>query len=54
MNYSFSSQVILHLGFGFCDFAFGFAQNDRGGRHTAKMECLGLEEPTKSESSVMV
>tara|TARA_B100000029_G_scaffold355453_1_gene348285 strand:- start:52 stop:285 length:234 start_codon:yes stop_codon:yes gene_type:complete len=23
---------------GFCDFAFGFAQNDRGGKYTAEIE----------------
>ena len=28
----------------FCDFAFGSAQNDRGGRHTAKNESLRAEE----------
>ena len=38
---------------GFCDFAFGFAQNDRGWGHTVKMEDLGLEEPTKREFGVM-
>jgi len=32
---------------GFCDFALGFAQNDRGGRHPVKMEGLELEEPKK-------
>ena len=41
------------LGFGFCDFDFGFAHNERGGRHPVKMESLGLEKPTKRESGVM-
>ena len=29
---------------GFCDFAFGSAQNDRGGRHTAKSESIRAGE----------
>ena len=29
---------------GFCDFAFGSAQNDRGGRHTAKSESIRTRE----------
>ena len=29
---------------GFCDFAFGSAQNDRGGRHIAKIESIRTVE----------
>ena len=29
---------------GFCDFAFGSAQNDRGGRHTAQSESIRTGE----------
>jgi|TARA_Y100000031_G_scaffold134025_1_gene156258 hypothetical protein len=29
---------------GFCDFAFGSAQNDRGGRHTAKSQSFLIRE----------
>ena len=29
---------------GFCDFTFGSAQNDRGGRHTAKNESIRTRE----------
>ena len=47
---------------GFCDFAFGFAQNDRGGKYTAKSESSGNREtnlterpniPTKKGSGAM-
>ena len=35
---------------GFCDFAFGFAQNDRGeGRHTAKSESSWTRESNPKE-----
>ena len=39
--------------FRFCDFAFGFAQNDRGGRHPVKMKGFRLEKPMKRESGFM-
>ena len=29
---------------GFCDFVFGFAQNERGGRHTAKIKSFRIRE----------
>ena len=47
---------------GFCDFAFGFAQNDRGGKYTAKSESSRNREtnlterpniPTKKGSGAM-
>ena len=47
---------------GFCVFAFGFAQNDRGGKYTAKSESSGNREtnlterpniPTKKGSGAM-
>ena len=47
---------------GFCDFAFGSAQNDRGGKYTAKSESSGNREtnlterpniPTKKGSGAM-
>ena len=47
---------------GFCDFAFGFAQNDRGGKYTAKIESSWNREtnlierpnvPTQKESVAM-
>ena len=38
---------------GFCDFAFGFAQNDRGGRHDVKMEGFRIRGTKKRESGVM-
>ena len=31
---------------GFCDFAFGFAQNDRVGSILRKVKVFGLEKPT--------
>ena len=34
---------------GFCDFAFGFAQNDRGGKYTAKSESSRNRETNHRE-----
>ena len=34
---------------GFCDFAFGFAQNDRGGKYTAKSESSRNRETNNRE-----
>ena len=31
---------------GFCDFAFGFAQNDRVGSILRRVKVLGIEKPT--------
>ena len=31
---------------GFCDFAFGFAQNDRVGGILRRVKVLGIEKPT--------
>jgi len=31
---------------GFCDFAFGFAQNDRVGSILKRVKILGIEKPT--------
>ena len=38
---------------GFCDFAFGSAQNDRGGGILRRVKVFGLEKPTKRESGPM-
>jgi len=35
---------------GFCDFAFGSAQNDRVGGILRRVKVCGLEKPTKRES----
>ena len=37
----------------FCDFAFGFAQNDRVGGILRRVKVFGLEKPTKRESGAM-
>ena len=34
---------------GFCDFAFGFAQNDRGGKYTAKSKSFRNRETNHIE-----
>jgi len=34
---------------GFCDFAFGFAQNDLGGRYTAKIDSFRISETNHTE-----
>ena len=34
------------LDHGFCDFAFGFAQNDRVGSILRRVKVLGIEKPT--------
>ena len=34
---------------GFCDFAFGFAQNDRGGKYSAKSESSQNRETNHRE-----
>ena len=38
---------------GFCDFAFGSAQNDRVGGILRRVKVFGLEKPTKRESGAM-
>ena len=38
---------------GFCDFAFGFAQNDRGGRYTAKSESSRNRETNHREKLII-
>ena len=38
---------------GFCDFAFGFAQNDREGGMLVRVKVFGLEKPTEWKSVAM-
>ena len=38
---------------GFCDFAFGSAQNDRVGGILRRVKVFGLEKPTERESGAM-
>jgi len=38
---------------GFCDFAFGCAQNDRVGGILRRLKVFGLKKPTKRESGAM-
>jgi hypothetical protein len=38
---------------GFCDFAFGFAQNDRVGGIQRRLKVFGLENPTERKSFAM-
>jgi hypothetical protein len=38
---------------GFCDFAFGSAQNDRVGGMLVRVKVFELENPTKRESDAM-
>ncbi len=38
---------------GFCDFAFGFAQNDRVGGILRRLKVFGLENPTERKSVAM-
>ena len=38
---------------GFCDFAFGFAQNDRVGSMLVRVKVFGLEKPTERKSVAM-
>ena len=38
---------------GFCDFAFGFAQNDRVGGMLVRVKVFGLEKPTERKSVAM-
>ena len=38
---------------GFCDFAFGSAQNDRVGGILRRVKVFGLEKPTKRESGAL-
>ena len=40
------------LDHGFCDFAFGFAQNDRGGKYTAKSESPRNRETNHREKPI--
>ena len=41
---------VIFLDDGFCDFAFGFAQNDRGGGIQRRLKVFGLENPTQRKS----
>jgi len=38
---------------GFCDFAFGYAQNDREGGILRRVKVFGLENPTERKSDAM-
>ena len=38
---------------GFCDFAFGFAQNDRVGGILRRVKVFGLENPTEMKAFAM-
>jgi len=38
---------------GFCDFAFGSAQNDRVGGILRRVKVFGLEKPTEKKSGIM-
>jgi len=38
---------------GFCDFAFGSAQNDRVGGILRRLKVFGFKKPTKRESDAM-
>ena len=38
---------------GFCDFAFGSAQNDRMGSIMLRMKVFRLEKPNRKESSTL-
>ena len=38
---------------GFCDFAFGYAQNDRVGGIQRRLKVFGLENPTQRKSVAM-
>ena len=44
---------VIFLDDGFCDFAFGFAQNDREGGMLWRVKVLWLEKPTKREPGIM-
>ena len=41
------------LDHGFCDFTFGFAQNDRVGGILRRVKVFGIEKPTKKGSGAM-
>ena len=38
---------------GFCDFAFGYAQNDREGGILRRVKVFGLENPTERKAFAM-